>query len=137
MIRRFIITFPTGQSEHSLTYDLIKKFDVRINILKADIDVGRSGTLLVEFDAPEQMITDSLQYIKQYGNSVSAIGDRITRDGDKCIDCGACTSSCLPGALTIGAPDWKLQFDPDKCIVCKHCIKACPLQLFHVEFGED
>ena len=40
------------------------------------------------------------------------------------------------GALSIGAPDWKLRFQPDKCVVCKLCITACPLKLFHIEFAD-
>ena len=54
---------------------------------------------------------------------------------EKCIDCGACTSSCLAGALSIQAPDWKLKFDPDKCVVCKLCLGSCPLGLFEIEFA--
>ncbi|MDY5012721.1 MAG: 4Fe-4S binding protein, partial [Butyricimonas virosa] len=46
-----------------------------------------------------------------------------------------CASACFSHALTIEAPDWKLQFNPEKCIACKLCLKACPLKLFKIEFS--
>ena len=73
---------------------------------------------------------------KQSGVDVSPLESKITYDSERCISCGACTSSCLSGALSMQAPDWKVVFQPDKCILCKLCLTACPLRLFHSSFDD-
>jgi L-aspartate semialdehyde sulfurtransferase ferredoxin len=136
MIKRVIITFPADSAGRSLTYELIKKFDIKVSILKADIDAGRRGKLLLELDAESGKIDEAIKYMEQSDVEVSPVERKIRYDHSRCVDCGACTSACLSGALTITAPDWKLNFDAEKCIVCKLCLTACPLKLFTIEFAE-
>lgn len=136
MIKRVIITFPADSAGRSLTYELIKKFDIKVSILKADIDAGRRGKLLLELDAESGKIDEAIKYMEQSDVEVSPVERKIRYDHSRCVDCGACTSVCLSGALTITAPDWKLYFNPEKCIVCKLCLTACPLKLFTIEFAE-
>ena len=106
MTTKVILYFPSDATDKAVTYDLVKRYDLRINILRAEIEAGRSGSLLVAYAR------------------------------DRCIDCGNCALACFPQALTIGAPDWRLHFDPERCIACKLCLKSCPLGLFHIEFTE-
>ena len=44
----------------------------------------------------------------------------------KCVDCGACAAHCPTGALSIGAPDWKLKYDASLCDGCGACFASCP-----------
>ena len=126
MIKKVVLSFPVDATDRSLTYDLVKLYDIRINILKAEIQAGKSGNLLVELEA----------YLIENGVTVSPVSSKVSYDASLCIDCGNCVSACFSHALTIGAPDWKLHFNPEKCIACKLCLKACPLKLFRIEFAE-
>lgn len=137
MTKKYILTFPVDATDRSVTYELIKKFDIRINILKAEIEIGKSGQLLVELEANEEQLERGIKYLKESGIIVSALANKISHDEEKCINCGNCASACFSGALTIKAPDWKLKFDPAKCIICKLCLKSCPLKLFKIEFAEQ
>ena len=137
MSKKVILSFPAEATDRSLTYDLVKRWDIRINILKAEIEIGKSGKLLVELDAPEEALQQGLDYLRGFGVQVSPVASKISRDEGRCIDCGNCASACVSGALTIGAPDWKLCFDPERCIMCKLCLKTCPLKLFRIEFADD
>jgi len=42
-----------------------------------------------------------------------------------CVNCGACAAHCWPGALTIGQPDWTLNYDDELCTACGTCAAAC------------
>ncbi len=136
MIKKLILTFPVDATDRSLTYDLIKTYDIRINILKAEIQAGKSGNLLVELEADEQRLEEGIRYLADNGVTVSPVSSKISYDEAKCINCGNCASACFSHALTIGAPDWILKFNPEKCIVCKLCLKSCPQKLFKVQFAE-
>lgn len=136
MIRKVILSFPVDATDRSLTYDLVKQFDIRINILKAEIQAGKSGSLLVELEAEEELLAKGIAYLTDNGVTVSPVSSKVSYNADLCINCGNCVSACFSHALTIGAPDWKLHFNPEKCIACKLCLKSCPLKLFQIEFAE-
>ena len=107
-----------------------------VSIIKADIDGGRVGKLVLELDSDSEHIRQAIDFMQSTGVGVSPLEKKISYNESKCVSCGACTSACPSGALSIGAPDWKLRFQPDKCVVCKLCITACPLKLFHIEFAD-
>lgn len=136
MIKKLVLSFPVDATDRSLTYDLVKKYDIRINILKAEIEAGRSGKLLVELDAEELKLEEGIAYLQDCGVTVSPLASKISYNKNLCINCGNCASACFSHALTIGAPDWTLKFNPERCIVCKLCLKSCPLKLFKIEFSE-
>ncbi|MDR2907526.1 MAG: 4Fe-4S binding protein [Bacteroidales bacterium] len=136
MTQKVILTFSADTTEAPITYDLVKKFDVQINILKASIEAGQSGTLFIELKAENDNLDKAFAYLKQNGVKISPIASRISYDKEQCIDCGNCASACFSQALSISKPDWKLQFNPDKCVLCKLCLTSCPLRLFKIEFSE-
>lgn len=136
MIKKVILSFPVDATDRSLTYDLVKQYDIRINILKAEIQAGKSGNLLVELEAEDDKLEQGIGYLTANGVTVSPVSSKVFRDETRCINCGNCASACFSHALTIGAPDWRLKFNPEKCIACKLCLKACPLKLFRIEFAE-
>ena len=140
MTKKVVISFPDGEASRPLIYELIKKYDIMVSIIKADIDGGRSGKLVLELDSDSEHIAQAIDFMQKSGVDVSPLEKKISYDDSKCVSkcvsCGACTSACPSGALSIGAPDWKLRFQPDKCVVCKMCITACPLKLFKIEFAD-
>lgn len=136
MIKKVVLSFPVDATDRSLMYDLVKRYDIRINILKAEIEAGKSGKLLVELEADDLLLEQGLAFLIDNGVSVSPLASKISYDESRCINCGNCASACFSHALTIGEPDWILKFNPEKCIVCKLCLKSCPLKLFRIEFSE-
>ncbi|MDR2130762.1 MAG: 4Fe-4S binding protein [Odoribacteraceae bacterium] len=136
MIKKLVLSFPVDATDRPLVYDLIRVHDVSINILKAEIQPGKTGSLLAEFEADEAKINEAIAYLNDNGVLVSPVSSKVSYDQERCIDCGNCVSACFSRALTIGAPDWKLRLDPERCIACKLCLKACPLKLFKIEFAD-
>lgn len=136
MEKKLLLSFPPEATFQSFAYELVKDYDLRINILKAEIEIGKGGKLLMAIEAPEENIERGIQYMKSHGIQVSSLANKVFYDNSRCINCGSCASSCPSGALSITAPDWKLKFDAEKCIVCKLCLKSCPMKLFSIEFTE-
>jgi len=136
MVKKVILSFPAEVSELPLANVLVKQFDIQINILKASIEAGKSGTLFLELHADSDNLEKAFAWLEEKGVRISPIASKISYEEQKCINCGNCASACVSQALTIKKPDWKLKFNPENCVLCKLCLKTCPLQLFKIEFSE-
>jgi len=133
--KRFVLTFPPAEIEEPITYNLIKKFDIMVNIVRADISPGKIGHLVMEMTAPAKVLKEGMAYIKQQNVDCELIEKKISYREDLCIHCGACTSVCFAGALTLKRETAELSFNPEKCVVCELCLKSCPLNLFSIDIG--
>ena len=53
---------------------------------------------------------------------------KIVFSSERCNRCGACLSSCHPGALFLEESDpvYKIRVDADACVLCRKCVKICP-----------
>ncbi len=128
MITKLQITFPANLTNTPLTYRLIKEFDLKVNILKADIDYNNVGHMLYEINGDRGIIESIVDELETIGLTCQLIRSTIEINNAKCTHCGVCTSICLNNALTIGEPHWDLVFEPDRCIGCNYCISVCPSQ---------
>lgn len=132
--KRFILNFPPESGDKPLSYHLVKDYDIRINILKAEVYPGKMGSLLLELQGKKENIEKGVDYLTQHHVVCEPLDKRIHFKAEECIDCGNCTAVCFAGALTMNRETWKLEFDKNKCVVCELCIPACPLKLFEIDF---
>jgi len=133
--KRFVLTFPPDATGEPITYNLIKKFDIMVNIVRADVSPGKIGHLVMEMTAPAKVLREGMEYIRQQKVECEPIDKKITCREDLCIHCGACSAVCFAGALTMGRHTAELSFEPEKCVVCELCLTACPLKLFSIDLG--
>ena len=87
MIKKVVLSFPVDATDRSLTYDLVKLYDIRINILKAEIQAGKSGNLLVELEADTDKLDQGIAYLIENGVTVSPVSSKVSYDASLCIDC--------------------------------------------------
>ncbi len=132
--KRLVLTFPPEVVERPVVALLVKDYDVITNILRAEVHEGEIGRMLVELEGDSRRIKAGVKYLEDLGVDVELAITDIELDDSLCIDCGACTAVCLPGALRVKEPDWELALDKDRCILCGLCVDACPLQLITVKF---
>lgn len=131
-----VLRFPAESVNEPITYNLIKDYDVQVNILNADITHGKEGNLLIEMSGPEGNVDEALVYLESKQVEISPVVKTILFNEASCIHCGACGSVCFSGALEMDPLSRMLKFTPEKCVACELCIKACPLQLFELNFGD-
>ncbi|MDD4226929.1 MAG: NIL domain-containing protein [Mariniphaga sp.] len=132
--KRYILNFPPESGDKPLSYHLVRDYDIRINILKAEVYPGKRGSLLLELQGKKENIEKGVKYLTDQHVVCEPLEKRIHFEEKKCIDCGNCTAVCFAGALTMNRETWKLEFDKSKCVVCELCIPACPLHLFEIDF---
>lgn len=121
-----ILKFPKQVTNEPITYQLVKKFDLRINILKADINFKLEGYLVFDVDGNSKDIASALEYLEAAGVQADLITNTIEIDREKCVECGICTGACAVRALSIDREDWSLIYTEQKCVGCNRCIAACP-----------
>jgi ferredoxin len=133
--RRFVLTFPPEATGEPITYNLIRKFNIMVNIVKADVSPGHVGHLVMEMTAPAKVLKEGMAYMQQQNVECVPIDRTVTYREDLCIHCGACSAVCFAGALTMNRKTAELSFEPEKCVVCELCLTACPLKLFAIDLG--
>lgn len=134
--KRYILKFPPQSGDKPLSYHLVKDYDIRINILKAEVRPGKTGSLVLELEGTKENLKLGIQYLEDNQVSCEPLNKKIHWNQKRCINCGNCTAVCFAGALVMDPKKWELEFDPDKCIVCELCVPACPLNLFTIDFRE-
>ncbi|MFZ5775177.1 MAG: NIL domain-containing protein [Thermodesulfobacteriota bacterium] len=135
--RIYVLKFPKEVIDQPIICNLVKKYDLEFNILKATILLQQEGVMVVEFMGHKANVKKGIAYLNEMGVSVRSMAGTIRRDDEKCYQCGACTGICPTGALSVHRPDMSIPFDEDKCTACGLCVPVCPARAMTVSLGGD
>ncbi len=125
MKTKVVLNFSPDAANLPITYNLISKHKLMVNILRAEIDeIG--GKMVIELLGKANEIRRGIDYLKANGVGVRPIKEGVRRDDDACTHCGMCVSICPTKALTIDLRTGKVLFTEEKCVACGVCIDACP-----------
>ncbi|HEY3313784.1 MAG TPA: NIL domain-containing protein [Bacillota bacterium] len=130
-----LLRFPPNRAGKPITYHLVKDYDLRINILHAEVAANRVGVLVMDVEGQEEAIDGATRFVRDEGVEFHIVESAVSWDRDRCIDCGACTAVCPSGALSLDQKDWSLVFTPADCFVCESCLKACPMRAIAPAIG--
>ncbi len=75
--KRFILNFPPESGDKPLSYHLVKDYDIRINILKAEVYPGKMGSLLLELQGKKENIEKGVDYLTQHHVVCEPLDKRI------------------------------------------------------------
>ncbi len=125
---KILLMFPKTLTADPVTYNLVKQYDLKPNILKAHVNFNIEGRLLMELEGTEKNIKAAIAYLKGLDIKVKRDGTSTIIDFDKCVGCGSCIAACEVGALSLG-DEGKIRFDGSKCLECMLCAKACPQRI--------
>ena len=122
---KVVLRFSENTAETPVTYHLIADYGVQVNILRASIDPGKKGRMVVEISGEDSNVTRGLNYLESLGVQVENLGEEIRRLEDRCTNCTACIPHCPTRALDVDRQSWEVSFDPEKCVVCLSCLEVC------------
>jgi ferredoxin len=124
--KNVLLIFKANVMYKPVIYRLAKDFDLVFNILEAKILPRKEGRLLLELRGEEALVEQGIKFLQEHQVGVEFLKDRISRDDDLCVHCGACTGLCPTEALQLVRPEMKVVFDVDKCVACGVCGLVCP-----------
>jgi ferredoxin len=119
------LKFPPEKANRPVVTVLVG-FGLDFNILRAYISPGKTGHMVLELTGSEQDVNKGIDFLRRESIEVTVFADSVLRYEEKCMHCGACTSVCPTGALTMNQQTWELEFDMEKCVLCGYCVRACP-----------
>ena len=122
---KFKLIFSEHDAQESVTYMLVKKFQIEPNILRAEMD-DTGGLMVLNMTGTEENLRDAIKYLEDQNITVVKLSKHIQRDEDKCFDCGSCVSVCLSRAFSIDPVTWEVNLNYEKCVACGSCLTACP-----------
>jgi len=111
-----------------IIYRLPKDFDIMFNVLEAKIFPKLEGRIILELKGEADVIESAISYLRYEKVQVEILADRITKNEEICVHCGACTTVCRVDALYIDRDTMEVLFEPEKCVACGLCKIACPVK---------
>ncbi len=132
--RRLILSYPPDVVQEPVTYQLVKDYDLKINILKARILPREGGRLVMELSGRKDSLESALTYLASLGIDVKTLIREVKQDKDKCLSCTACVPLCPTGALHLEEDGFEVVLDHDKCVVCEVCVTVCPYRAIDIMF---
>ena len=123
--KRIVLSFPPETVEEPITYHLIKDYDLKVNILRASIDPGKQGRMVVELSGGETQLSNGFSYMENLGVKIEPLAREIQHKEERCTSCTACVPICPTAALDVDRESWLVSYDAEKCVVCCSCVDVC------------
>ncbi len=126
--RRIVLHFPSALVGEPVISNLVRRFDIDFNILKASVTPREEGLMILEISGGEEALEEGLEYLAGRGIVIEPLSEDVVRNEARCTHCGACTSVCPTMALSVDRATMEVIFDAAQCIGCQLCVSACPMR---------
>ena len=132
--RKIVLHFPKRLVDRPIIYRLAKDYDLEFNILKASVTPEEEGLLVLELSGEHREYDRGIRFLLETGVRIQSLSQDVTRNEERCTNCGACITICPTGAFELEAGTRNVLFYNDRCIACGLCIKACPPRAMETRF---
>jgi L-aspartate semialdehyde sulfurtransferase ferredoxin len=125
--KRILLVFPKTEADKPLVNDLIRYYNLTINIIRARISHEEEGHLLIDILGSQKDIQKGLKFIRSLDITINETNKGLQWDRSSCVQCSNCVTHCPTDALYIkDRKTMEIDFNEDLCIECLSCIKNCP-----------
>ena len=76
--KRYVLKFPPQSGDQPFSYHLVKDFDIRINILRAEVWPGKTGSLVLELEGTTTNLKNGIAYLQENQVSCEPLNKKIT-----------------------------------------------------------
>ncbi|MCB2190863.1 MAG: 4Fe-4S dicluster domain-containing protein [Deltaproteobacteria bacterium] len=132
--KKLILSFPPRLIQQPVTNNLIRKFDLEVNILRARVVPRERGRIVMQLKGSAKNIKAGLEYLEEQGVQVDPMVQEMRHYHENCVQCTACTAVCPTDALTVEPVSREIVFEPSHCIMCESCIAACSYGAMESQF---
>lgn len=132
--KKLVLSFPPRLIQQPVTNNLIRLFDLEVNILRARVVPREQGRIVMELKGSAKSFKDALEYLEEVGVQVDPMVQEMRHYDEHCVQCTACTAVCPTDALTVDSASREIVFEPSHCIMCESCIAACSYGAMESQF---
>jgi L-aspartate semialdehyde sulfurtransferase ferredoxin len=132
--KRIVLNYPSHLVDQPVISNLVKDYDLIVNISRARITPREEGRLVLEITGKKSGIEAGFKYLHEIGVRVQPLAQDVKWHEDRCIHCTACTGVCPTKALDVDRTTMEVSFKRERCIACELCIPACPYQAMEILF---
>jgi ferredoxin len=132
--RKVVLRFPPDKTDQPVTYNLIKEYDLMVNILRGHITPKEEGMLVLELTGKKRQLDKGIDYLSELGIETEKLSKDLRWLKERCTHCTACTSLCPTQALSVDRKTMEVSFEKAKCIACEMCVTVCPYGAMEVQF---
>ncbi len=130
------LSFTADNSNSPIVCQLVTKYNLVFNILKAQISPRKEGKLTLELMGSQSNIQSGIAFLKDHGVKVLGVAQKVCRKDELCIHCGFCTALCPTTALQVNTSTRLVDFSEKDCVSCGLCTKTCPLHAMQKDVQE-
>ncbi len=123
---RIVLHFPKELVDKPVIVNLVKKYGLDFNILKATITPDAEGVMVLEITGEDENFTKGIEYLINLGITIQPLSQDVIWVEEKCVHCGYCVSYCPTKALSRDEKTYLISFDSQKCTACGVCVEICP-----------
>ncbi len=125
--KKLLLRFPKCETEKPIVYQLVKDYNLMINIFAAKVTQDQEGFLVLDITGEDEWIERGMEYVRSFGVIIQAVDSGIVRNLELCTHCGNCLSHCPTHALHVAdRTTMKVELNQSLCIACSACIVNCP-----------
>lgn len=125
--KKLLLRFPKCETEKPIVYQLVKDYNLMINIFAAKVTQDQEGFLVLDITGEDEWIERGMDYVRSFGVIIQAVDSGIVRNIELCTHCGNCLSHCPTHALHVAdRTTMKVELNQSLCIACSACIVNCP-----------